>query len=157
MGRLVTGAILYLCITFCMVACTKTVYVPVKSMEVTTVRLRDTIIKTVLVPYRDSISTPDTTSYLHNPYGESWAVWSGGKLNHSLNIYPDTLGIPIQIEEIEIIQTVEIPIEVEKKLTRWQQIKMDMGGWAIGALSGIILLGIGYGIFKFIKRKINIK
>lgn len=40
--------------------------------------------------------------------------------------------------------TIRVPYPVEKELTRWQQTKMDVGGWAMGALSGIVLLGIGY-------------
>lgn len=128
-------------------------YVPVKSTEVTTVHLRDTTVNTVLVPYRDSVSVPDTMSYLRNPYAESWAVWSGGRLNHSLNILPDTIPITLQIEAIEITRTVEIPIEVERKLTKWEQFKMDVGGWSIGLLSGVILIGIGFAVVWLVRRK----
>lgn len=46
--------------------------------------------------------------------------------------------------------TIRVPYPVEKQLTRWQQTKMDVGGWAIGALSGIFIY---YIIIWLIKRK----
>lgn len=149
-----TTYIICILLVFSFIGCRSRVqYVPVKSVDIRTVFLRDTTIKTVLVPYRDSVNTPDTSSYLRNPYAESWAVWSGGQLHHSLNIFPDTLPITLQIEAIEITRTVEIPIEVEKKLSRWQKAKMDVGGWAIGVLSCLFVLGIGYLVVWLAKKR----
>lgn len=129
---------------------TKIQYVPVKELEFHNVYFRDTTIKTILIPYRDSTTVKDTSSYLKNKYADSWAIWNNGFLSHSLNIFPDTIPINLQIQEVEILREVEIPIEIEKKLTKWQKIKMDFGGWSIGVLSGIIIIGI---IYLIIKRK----
>lgn len=149
-----TTYIICILIILLFVGCrTRIQYIPVKSTEIKTVHFRDTTIKKVLIPYRDSVNTPDTSSYLRNPYAESWAVWSGGQLRHSLNILPDTLPITLQIEAIEITRTVEIPIEVERKLSRWEKVKMDVGGWAMGVLSGVLALGIGYAVWWLIKRR----
>lgn len=52
-----------------------------------------------------------------------------------------------------INDTIRIPYPVEKSLTRWQQAKMDIGGWLMGALSGILILGIGYVMIWLIKKK----
>ncbi|WP_106832326.1 hypothetical protein [Parabacteroides pacaensis] len=49
--------------------------------------------------------------------------------------------------------TIRVPYSVEKELTRWQKTKMDVGGWAIGVLSGIALLGIGYVVIWLIRKK----
>lgn len=49
--------------------------------------------------------------------------------------------------------TIRVPYRVEKQLSRWQQTKMDVGGWAIGALSGICILGIGCIVLKGIRKK----
>ncbi|WP_234367677.1 hypothetical protein [Parabacteroides pacaensis] len=49
--------------------------------------------------------------------------------------------------------TIRVPYPVEKELTRWQKTKMDVGGWAIGMLSGIALLGIGYVVVWLIRKK----
>lgn len=51
-----------------------------------------------------------------------------------------------------VSDTIRVPYPVEKELTRWQQTKMDVGGWAMGVLSGIVLLGIGY-IVRWLIRK----
>lgn len=47
---------------------------------------------------------------------------------------------------------IQVPYPVERQLTRWEEIKMNVGGWAIGALSGIILLGIGYVVVWLVRR-----
>lgn len=51
-----------------------------------------------------------------------------------------------------INDTVRVPYPIEKQLSRWQQTKMDVGGWAIGALSGISIWGIGYIVFRRIRK-----
>lgn len=37
------------------------------------------------------------------------------------------------------MDSIQVPYPVEKKLNRWQSIKMELGGWAFG---GIILFGL---------------
>lgn len=41
-----------------------------------------------------------------------------------------------------------MPYPVEKKLNRWQSIKMELGGWAFGIIILFILIIIGRIIFK---------
>ena len=48
--------------------------------------------------------------------------------------------------------TVSVPYPVEKELTRWQSVKVDYGGWAIGAVFGFVLIVFGRFIYK-LKRK----
>lgn len=36
--------------------------------------------------------------------------------------------------------SIRVPYPVEKQLTKWQQWKMDMGGWAMGAVVVLIIL-----------------
>lgn len=140
--------LLILSSVFFMIGCSKIKYIPLKQLEFHNVYFRDTIIKTVLVPFRDSVLTPDTFSYLKNKYAESKAVWSQGKLFHSLNILPDTIPISIEVQEIETIRQVEIPVEIEKKLTKWERIKMNFGGWAIAAFSSFVVFLLIYFSFK---------
>lgn len=135
MGRIVTGAILYLCIAFCLVACTRTIYIPVESVRT---EYQDRYLK-------DSIYLHDSV-YIRDR-GDSIFVdrW------HTR--YIDRL----RVDSFLRIDTIREPYPVEKVLSKWQQTKMDIGGWAIGAISGIFLLGIGYGIYKFIRINISIK
>lgn len=41
---------------------------------------------------------------------------------------------------IERIDTTRIPYPVEKQLTRWQSVKMEAGGFALGGMAIILLL-----------------
>lgn len=38
--------------------------------------------------------------------------------------------------------SIRVPYPVEKQLTKWQQWKMDLGGWAMGVLAVLVILVI---------------
>ena len=103
----------------------KSVYVPVRSSYSVTELRRDTLIEVRLPPMRDSISTADTLSVLENKYASSVALWSGGRLSHSL--ITREVSIPVRVEYIERFRTdsiaVPYPVEhvVEKNVLRWWQ------------------------------------
>ena len=42
-------------------------------------------------------------------------------------------------DTVMLTDSVQIPYPVEKQLTRWQQMKIELGGWAVG---GIVILSI---------------
>lgn len=46
------------------------------------------------------------------------------------------------------VDSVQIPYPVEKRLSRWQSLKMELGGWAFGIIILFILIIIGRIIFK---------
>lgn len=52
-------------------------------------------------------------------------------------------------DTINITDTIktEVPYPVEKKLTRWQSFKMDIGGIAIGVVVALLII-IGWLIYK---------
>lgn len=126
---------------------TKYIPVPVETMD--SIVIRDTILDVQLVPYRDSVSvappkeSPDSvSSFLSNPYAWSWAQWYEGRLHHSLGIWPNKQ-TPIRVPYYyERVRKVEIPkiVEVEKPLTRWQRLKMEFGGVALGVCVGLLLV-----------------
>ncbi|MCI7359352.1 MAG: hypothetical protein MSK40_16850 [Parabacteroides sp.] len=47
--------------------------------------------------------------------------------------------------------SIQVPYPVEKKLTRWQKIKMDLGGISIGIIIIIILVVVGRAVY-FLKK-----
>ena len=47
--------------------------------------------------------------------------------------------------------SISVPYPVEKQLSRWQSIKMELGGWAFGIIILFILIIIGRIIFKLKK------
>ncbi|MFR0835447.1 MAG: hypothetical protein ACLSG8_04045 [Barnesiella sp.] len=69
--------LLYLVILLFAVSCTRTVYIPTIRTQIA--KETDTLVETQLVPYRDSVVTEDTVSYLANQYAESWAGVINGK------------------------------------------------------------------------------
>lgn len=52
-----------------------------------------------------------------------------------------------------VTQYVQVPYPVEKSLSKWEKLKMDFGGIAIGGCIAIVLLLTIKILFKFIKNK----
>ena len=44
--------------------------------------------------------------------------------------------------------SIQVPYPVEKELTKWQQFRMDFGGWAIAAVIIIVLIFFGRLVYK---------
>ena len=71
-----------------------------------------------------------------------FALDSLGNVIANMRIPRDTLYQPSK--EVNVDGKDEAPIPVEKELSRWEKIKIEAGGWAIGLLSGLAVIGIGY-------------
>lgn len=48
--------------------------------------------------------------------------------------------------------SIRVPYPVEKKLSRWQGLKMEVGGWAIGVLSVVVFGAIGYIVMWLVRK-----
>lgn len=46
------------------------------------------------------------------------------------------------------VDSVQVPYPVEKQLSRWQSLKMELGGWAFGIIMLIALINIGRVIYR---------
>lgn len=53
---------------------------------------------------------------------------------------------------IHKVDSVQVPYPVEKRLSRWQSIKMELGGWAFGLVITFILIIIGRIVYRFKKK-----
>lgn len=81
----------------------------------------------------EKVATLDTASVLENKYAKSEAVVSGGVLHHSLSTKP--VKEPVSVESKETVRDSIVyrdriqtrTVEVEKKLTWWQSLKMKTG------------------------------
>ena len=99
----------------------------------------------------EKVTTLDTASILENKYAKSEAVVAGGVLHHSLQTKPVREPVEVQIKETvrdsivyrDRIQT--RTVEVEKKLTWWQSIKLKAGG----VFLILIVIAILYLFLKF--------
>lgn len=49
------------------------------------------------------------------------------------------------------VDSVQVPYPVEKQLTRWEQFRLDVGGWAIVTVIIIILIIVGRQIYRLYK------
>jgi hypothetical protein len=65
-------------------------------------------------------------------------------------VYRDALRVDTLF--IERVDSVKVPYPVERKLSKWESVKMDIGGIAIG---GIVMLVIGAALGWIIKHKRN--
>ena len=94
----------------------------------------------------EKVATLDTVSVLENKYAKSEAVVSGGVLRHSLSTKP--VREPVSVESKETVRDSIVyrdriqtkTVEVEKKLTWWQSLKMKTGGVTLLAIVLIVIL-----------------
>ena len=49
------------------------------------------------------------------------------------------------------IDSVQVPYPVEKQLTRWQEMKIELGGWAFGIIIAFIFIIVGQLMYKSLK------
>lgn len=47
------------------------------------------------------------------------------------------------------VDSVQVPYPVEKQLSRWQSIKMDLGGWAFGLVIAFVLIIIERIVYRY--------
>ena len=93
----------------------------------------------------ERVAVLDTVSHLENKYAASSAVVSDGVLKHTLETKPVKLPAVFDKQIVyrdsliykDRVQTVTV--EVEKKLTGWQQAKLRVGGFCFFA---VILIGL---------------
>ena len=121
-----------------------------------TVLQKDTVfVELPLVVER--VAVLDTVSHLENAYSASSAVVSGGVLRHSLETKPVKMPAVVDKQIVyrdsliykDRVQTVTV--EVERKLTGWQQAKLRVGGFCFFA---VILIGLYFLITQFINLKL---
>ena len=100
----------------------------------------------------ERVAVQDTTSHLENEFALSDAHISGGVLKHSLETKPVKMPAVVDKQIVyrdsivfrDRVQTETV--EVEKKLTGWQQAKLRVGGFCFFA---VILIGL-YLIITFL-------
>ena len=102
----------------------------------------------------EKVATLDTTSTLENKFARSEASVSASILSHTLETKP--VQLPVQVETKIVYKDSLVyrdrvqtqTVEVEKKLTAWQQAKMKLGSVALL----LIGLAIIYLIYLIVKR-----
>ena len=119
-------------IVLCLVGC-KTQYVPVETVRVDSVRVVEVLRDSVFV--KDSVFVREKADTV---YVTRWRTE-----------YRETLKIDtLQVLRVDSINTV---VEVEKKLTKIQQLKMDVGAGVLYAVPILIAVGL-YILYRKLKK-----
>ena len=130
---LLTGALL-ICIM--LGSCTKRVYVPVENTTVRTDTVYSAKVRVDSVIFRDSIAV----------------VQRGDTV--FMTKYRDRYRVKERIDTVyqSVIDSVKVsvPYPVERKLTRWEQTKMDFGGFALGGVIAAVIVAV---LAWIVKRK----
>lgn len=109
---------------------------------------RDSIIYVEVPRESYAVETPDDSSHLETSLAESEAVVRGGRLRHTLKNKPDSrLGAKVALPSRWIVTTATTAsktqmrqvVEVERRLTWWQETKMKCGAAAL-IIAGAMLL-----------------
>ena len=48
--------------------------------------------------------------------------------------------------------SIRVPYPVERKLNKWESLKMEVGGWAIGGMSVVLLAVRGYAVLWLVRK-----
>ncbi len=121
--------IMLLILAACFISC-RTQYIPVESVR-TEYKTRDSI-RIDSIYQRDSIYTlvkGDTAYQYRYKYLYRYLT-----INRTDTILKN--------------DSIRVPYLVEKKLNRWQSIKMELGGWVFGLVISFILIIIGRIVYK---------
>ena len=78
------------------------------------------------------------------------AIDSLGNLLAKMRTQPDTIYKPSK--EVTVTKEVKVPYPVEKELTRWQQMKLELGGWAFGIIIAFALIIVGWFVYRSRKK-----
>lgn len=72
-----------------------------------------------------------------------------GNLLSKMRTQPDTVYLPSK--EVVVSKMEKVPYPVEKELTRWQQFRLDVGGWAIAIVIITIFVVFSGMVYKLRK------
>lgn len=152
----------------CLTSCSHRVYVPVQSIRTDTiymsrkdsVHIKDSLVVKQVINIRDSVAIHDSVVIVKDEQGnikerlivryrDRWhATQDNLTLQRLLAHYKASNDILRAIKK----ERIEVPVPVERKLSRWEKLKMDVGGWAIGALSATLLAVIAYIVVWLLKK-----
>ena len=114
-------------IVICCVSC-KTKYVTVPEYHKEYINRTDTFLRSDTLFRLDSV--------VIRQQGDTTVIEKIRWQNRFVNVYK------IKTDTIMKSDSIRVPYPVEKKLSKWQQFRLDFGGWAMLVL-GLLVAGIG--------------
>lgn len=94
-------------------------------------------VETVRIEYRDRLKIDSIIKY-DSVYFDRYMKGDTTFIIKEKYKYLDN--IKIVRDSVFRTDSIAVPYPVEKQLSKWEKIKMDVGGWAIGLLSGLFLI-----------------
>ena len=125
--------LLFVLAVLSLAACKQVQYVPVETVRLDSIYLTQTL-RDSIVRY-DSVYVRDKGDTL---YVERWKY-----------LYRDKVRVDTMVSVR--VDTLAVPYPVEKRLTRWEQFRLDVGGYALFAAVVVILIVVGYMVYKLKK------
>lgn len=116
-------------------SCTRTVYTPVESTTVRTDTLYRAVVRVDTVLQRDSVTVMQR--------GDTVMV-TRFRDRYRVKLHTDTVR-EVSVDSVRVA----VPYPVEKELTRWEQVKMDFGGMALGGLVIALCAAVAWLIKKY--------
>ena len=152
----------------CFTSCSHRTYVPLQSVRTDTVyiarkdsvHIKDSLVVRQVINIRDSVAIHDSVVIIKDEQGnikEKLIIryrdrWHATQDNLTLQRQIDRYKASNDSLRATKKEYKEVPVPVEKKLSRWQKFKMDVGGWAIGAMSTVLLGVVGYIVVWLLKK-----
>ena len=150
------------------VSCSHRTYIPLQSVRTDTVymarkdsvHIKDSLVVRQVINVRDSVAIHDSVVIIKDEQGnikEKLIIryrdrWHATQDNLTLQRLLAHYKASNDILRATRKERIEVPVPVEKKLSRWEKLKMDVGGWAIGAMSTFILAAVGYIVVWLLKK-----
>lgn len=116
-------------------SCTRTVYTPVESTTVRTDTLYRAVVRVDTILQRDSVTVMQR--------GDTVMV-TRFRDRYRVKLHTDTVR-EVSVDSVRVA----VPYPVERELTRWEQVKMDFGGMALGGLVIALCAAVAWLIKKY--------
>lgn len=126
--------LLVLAVLSLLAGCRQVRYVPVETVRLDSIYLTKTL-RDSIVRY-DSVYVRDKGDTL---YVERWKY-----------LYRDKVRVDTMVSVR--VDTLSVPYPVERELTRWQRLKLELGGWAFGIIVTAALVIVGWLVYKSRKK-----
>lgn len=151
MRAYLTGCFLVI-ILMAMCSCSRVQYVPIEKEHISVIRdtmyVRDSVSHTHQSSQRDSIIRKDSIVYVVDESGKVLRKELYSQKEIYSNLEREYRALQDRYERLkrEKADTLyqDRPVYIEKQLSRWQQLQLDIGGWAMGGFIVMIIFLIFY-------------
>lgn len=135
--KCVLGGVLVCILVSLFVGCKSIRYIPVETVTTDSIYVDRYL--------RDSIYQRDSV------FVNQWMV--GDTVYHDKVIWKYVYRDKVRYDTVSILRSdsVRVPYPVEHKLTKWEEVRLTVGGWAIAFIIIVILIVVGFLIYKIKK------